>query len=156
MATGERLVAVGFGLLGALWVWGATGLPYTDDFAPGAGFLPFWLGLLLMALAVLVLVAGRSAPASSPPPAAAPAPPAAAASARKVAPVAVGLLACIALIKPLGTAVPLAAYLFYLIRIVERRGLPLALAVALGTSLGIVVVFGRWLSVPLPRGPWGF
>jgi putative tricarboxylic transport membrane protein len=158
--TGERLVAVGFALMGALWAWKASDLPYMDDFAPGAGFLPFWLGLILVGLAGLVLVVGRSEAAPRRAPAAAPDMPAGTpghpGSGRKVAAVAAGLLACIALIQPLGIAVPLAAYLFYLIRVVERRGLSLAIAVALGTSLGIVVVFGRWLSVPLPRGPWGF
>jgi hypothetical protein len=148
---GERLLAAAFGLLGLVWVWRSRELTYMDEFAPGAGFLPFWLGVILVGLVALYLVTARREPAARE--SAAPALPA---NPRKVTAVAAGLLACIAAIGPLGLAVPLALYLLYLVRLVERRRLPVALGVALGTTVAILVVFGVWLKVPLPRGPWGF
>jgi putative tricarboxylic transport membrane protein len=151
MRPGERLLAAAFGLLGLVWVWRSRELAYMDEFAPGAGFLPFWLGVVLVGLVALYLFTARRAPAARSPAARPPA-----ANPGKVAAVAAGLLACIAAIGPLGLAVPLALYLLYLVRLVERRRLPVAVGVAVGTTAAILLVFRVWLQVPLPRGPWGF
>jgi hypothetical protein len=143
---GERLLAGAFGLLGLVWVFRSRELTYMDEFAPGAGFLPFWLGVILVGLVAIYLFTARREPAARAP----------AANPGKVAAVAAGLLACIAAIGWLGLAVPVALYLLYLVGLVERRRLPVALGVALGTTAAILLVFRVWLQVPLPRGPWGF
>lgn len=145
--SGERVLAILFGFLGLGFAVKARELTYMDEFAPGAGFLPFWLGLVLVALAVGFLFTARAPAAESY---------AGPVSARKVAAVAVGLGVCVAVIGWLGFAASIAAYLLYLVRGVERRGWGLSAAVALGTTAGLYVVFQVWLKVPLPRGPWGF
>lgn len=146
--SGERVLAGLFGLLGLFFALGARDLSYMEDSVPGAGFLPFWLGLVLAALVVgFLLTSHRAKPSGG-----ADAP----VDRRKVGAVALGLVACIAVIGTLGFTLSIAAYLFYLVRLVERRGWGLSAGVALGTTLGLYLVFQAWLKVPLPRGPWGF
>lgn len=145
--TGERVLAAAFAALGLLFALEARELKYMDEFAPGAGFLPFWLGLILLALAIGFILTTR-APKAQPetPPR----------SGRKVLAVSAGLVACVALIDWLGFAVAIAAYLLYLMRGVERRSWGLSVGLAAGTTLALYLVFQLWLGVPLPRGPWGF
>ncbi len=146
--SGERVLAGLFGLFGLFFAVEARDLTYMDEFAPGAGFLPFWLGLLLVALVIGFLFTTRPAGPSGDG--------VAPVDRRKVAAVALGLVACIAAIEWLGFAVSIAAYLLYLVRAVERRGWGLSAGVAVGTTLGLYLIFQAWLKVPLPRGPWGF
>lgn len=145
--TGERALAGAFAALGLLFALQARDLNYMDEFAPGAGFLPFWLGLILLALAIGFLLTARGPKAEE---AAAPR------AGRKVLAVSVGLAASVALIDWLGFAVAVSAYLLYLMRGVEGRSWGLSVGLAAGTTLGIYLVFRLWLGVPLPQGPWGF
>lgn len=157
--SGERILAAAFGLAGLLFAAKARDLTYMDEFAPGAGFLPFWLGLVLVALVAAFLLTTRApgargvhATGGAPDTGGAPAP----VSARKVAAVAAGLGACIVLIGWLGFAVSSALFLLFLLRGVERRRWGVSSGVALGTTAGLYLIFQTWLKVPLPRGPWGF
>lgn len=43
-----------------------------------------------------------------------------------------------------------------LMRAVERTGWPQAVLLSAGSVGAVVLVFGRLLGMPLPRGPWGF
>ncbi|HEX7125118.1 MAG TPA: tripartite tricarboxylate transporter TctB family protein [Thermodesulfobacteriota bacterium] len=149
--SGERVLAGLFGLVGLFFALEARDLSYMEESVPGAGFLPFWLGLLLVALVAGFLFTTRPAKpagdgASGPSPA----------DRRKVAAVSLGLVACIAAIGELGFTASIAAYLLFLARAVERRGWGLSAGVALGATLGLYLIFQAWLKVPLPRGPWGF
>ena len=36
-------------------IWGARQMPQSATFGPGAGFLPFWVGVILVLLAVILL-----------------------------------------------------------------------------------------------------
>lgn len=146
--TGERVLALALAGLGFLFALEARELNYMDEFAPGAGFLPLWLGLILVALVIGFILTTRTpkkvddetAPRSG----------------RKVIAVSAGLAACVALIDWIGFAAAIAAYLLYLTRWVEGRRWVLSIALAAGTTLGLYLVFRVWLGVPLPRGPWGF
>ncbi|VTU39536.1 Tripartite tricarboxylate transporter TctB family protein [Variovorax sp. PBL-H6] len=145
MQRGERIFAAVIGVFGLLWIWKSTELTYLDYYAPGPGFLPLWLGALLV---VLVLVffwshRGTEAPASPHHPA-------------RWWSIVIGLAVTVGLVEPLGFMVPVALYLLFLLKRVEQLPWRLSLLVAAGTSLAIFGVFHLWLSVPLPRGPWGF
>jgi hypothetical protein len=144
--TGERLLATAFAVLGLIFAVKAVELKYMDEFAPGAGFLPFWLALILVALVVGFLVSTRAAKQMET------APPVG----RKVLAVSAGLVACVALIEWLGFAVAIAAYILYLLRGVERRSWASAVWLAAGTTSALYLIFKVWLAVPLPQGPWGF
>ena len=145
--TGARILAMGFAAFGLLFVLEARDLEYMGEFAPGAGFLPFWLGLILFALVIAYLVSTREAAAAERP---------VSSPGGKVVAVSAGLGACVALISWVGFAAAIAAYLLYLIRWVERRSWGLSTGVAVITTLILYLVFRVWLGVPLPRGPWGF
>ena len=144
--TGERIMAGVFGLIGVLWVSQALRLRYWGDFAPGTGFLPFWLGAILLVLVVLYLIASRFTPSTVE----------AAIHPWRPLTVGGGLLACIAVIEYLGFVVSIAAYIAFLLLVVERRPAAQSAAVALGTPVVLFLLFKTWLRVPLPLGPWGF
>jgi hypothetical protein len=144
--TGERVLAMAFAVFGLLFTLKARDLDYMGEFAPGAGFLPFWLGLILFALVIGHLVATRASTGQ----------PSASGSGRKVFAVSAGLAACVGLINWIGFAVAIAAYLLYLARWVERRSWGLSVGLAAVTTLSLYLIFRLWLGVPLPRGPWGF
>jgi hypothetical protein len=144
--TGERVMAGVFGLAGVLWLSQALRLNYWGDFAPGGGFLPFWLCAILVALVVMYLVASRFTPSSVEP----------AAHPRRPLAVGGGLVACIAVIEYLGFVVSIAAYIAFLTLAVERRPALQSAAVAIGAPVALFLIFKTWLRVPLPLGPWGF
>jgi hypothetical protein len=145
--TGERALAVVLGALGLLFAVKSRELKYMDEFAPGAGFLPFWLGLIVVGLVIVFVLTtrGRAAGEREGPRAG-----------RKVFAVGAGLVACVVFIEWIGFAAAIAAYILYLARWIENRRWGLSLGLAAGTTLALYVVFRVWLGVPLPRGPWGF
>jgi len=145
--TGERALALALAAIGLLFALEARELTYMDEFAPGAGFLPLWLGLILFALVVGFLITARKPKAEQD---------TLRRSERKVVAVTVGLVACVALIDWVGFASAIAAYILYLTRWVEGRRWGLSVGLAATTTLGLYLVFHLWLGVPLPMGPWGF
>ena len=146
MHRGERVFAVLLGVFGLVWIWKSTELPYRDYYAPGSGFLPLWLGVILVALVALFLWIGLSAQTLNTLPS----------NPRRLWAIAGGLALTVALIEPLGFSVPVTAYLLFLLRNVEAESWRTSILVSLGTSIALLCVFRLWLSVPLPRGPWGF
>lgn len=151
---GERIFAGAVGLFGLLWISQALRLRYWGDFAPGSGFLPFWLGVALVALVALFLFFEFRARGAAPDPA-----PQAAidrAAVGRIGAIVGGLVATVAVLDTLGFVLSVGAYLAFLVGGLERRSLAETTAVALGTVAAIHVVFRVWLKVPLPAGPWGF
>ena len=140
---GMALAAAGFGAIvvaGAFQHdvgWGPTG--------PGAGYFPLRLGLLLIAVALLLVLravlageAGRFA---------------ADGSLRRVAALLLPTIGFGVAILPLGAYVPMAVYLLWMSRMQARASWPVALALALGTPIGFYLLFETWLTVPLAKGP---
>ena len=145
MQRGERIFAALIGVFGLLWIWKSSELTYLDYYAPGSGFLPLWLGAVLVGL-VLVFFWTRRGTAQ----------PAAPSNPARWWSIVIGLAITVGAIEPLGFCVPVGLYLLFLLKRVEGLPWRLSLLVAAGTSLAIFGVFHLWLSVPLPRGPWGF
>lgn len=152
MANGERILGAAFGLLGVLWAVKALDLTYMREFAPGSGFLPFWLGVSLAALSGIFLFTTRKKPApsggegmGSP-----------RAAWRKTASILLGLFVCVGMLDWVGFMISVTAYLFYLVKFVERRSWVAALGVSIGTTLTLFLIFRTWLGVSLPKGPLGF
>lgn len=155
MLTGERLLVALIGGLGALWAVQSGHLTYWDDFAPGSGFLPFWLGTTLVVLAVTVLAFSLRAQRAETGGAVQVEAPAAGQQIRVIL-IAAGLFACIGLLDWLGFAASVALYLVFLIGVVERRPLYEAVLVGGGVAASLWLIFQKWLHVPFPTGPWGF
>jgi cation transport ATPase len=124
--------------------------PYWGEGGPGSAFLPFWLGLVMAALAVLMLVR-RPRPADSavdwfP-----------RGEGRKRVLVVIGVTAAlVAGLKIIGMVLGTALYLAVLMRFLGRHRWPLTLAVAAAAAGVNYLVFAYWLRVPFPVSPLGF
>ena len=152
MPWGERIFAGAIGAAGLFWMSQALRLPYWQDYAPGSGFLPLWLSIVLIALVALLLlqshvrrVAGVVVVA-----------PRGATRHRRVLAIALGLLVCVLVLEHVGFVLAVGGHLLFLLGLVERRGVAQTSLVAAGTTLTLFLLFHTWLGVPLPAGPWGF
>jgi hypothetical protein len=125
-----------------------TTLPYTGEFGPGPGFLPFWLGITLMVCAISVLVTDlRSAVTSE----------------KLFRPKTVkclqvlGLIVTVFLLLPvLGFSAGLALITGAGMRLMGKHRWVSCVLTAIGTAICIHYVFGQWLSIPLPKGMIGW
>ena len=113
---------------------------------PGPGFFPFWGGVVLALLSVVLIVSSfRQAPVTS-----------------RVRPeswkpvVVVGaLLAYLLLLESLGFVTVTFLFLLLLFRL-ERRGWALSAVSAVIGAFASYVLFQVWLKTHLPTGPFGF
>jgi len=148
----ERVVLVCLCALCGFMTVTAFGYSLRDALGPGAGFFPFWLGVMgvMMSLALFVQSwrgrsIGEGTQALLP----------RGEGAWRAAALLAGLVAAALLLQPLG---------FRLAMLVFSAGLLLALGVrrpgmivifALLSSFGLFHVFYHWLKVPLPIGALG-
>lgn len=123
---------------------------YTGPGGPGSAFLPFWLGLLMAALAVMLLAGALRSPDPGPewlPHG----------EGRRRLLLVLGVtIALVALLKVLGMNLGTALFLIVLLRLLDRTPWPLTLAVAVLTTGLNYLVFTYWLRVPFPVGVLGF
>ena len=148
----ERAVLACLGLLFGGMAWIALGYSLRDALGPGAGFFPFWLGALGVALSLALLVQSlRGSSIAESPQAVLPR----GDSARRSSVLLAGIVIATLLLPPLG---------FRLTMLVFSAGLLVALGVrrpvmivvfALACSFGVFHVFYHWLQVPLPKGLLG-
>jgi len=135
-------VAFSVGALRHYTYWGPGG--------PGSGFLPFWLGLAMAALALLLFVgATRSGDPGSPwlP---------AGAGLKRLAAVLAATVVFVALLNVVGMILGTAIFLVALLRFLEGYGWPVTLGVATVTAGINYFVFTHWLRVPFPVSVLGF
>jgi len=128
-------------------------MPPSATFGPGSGFLPFWLGVLLTVLAVILLATAWRRQATekdgkSPFPG-------------KRALIAIGsvlggLAVYIVLIEVLGYLVDTFLYVAFLLGIVERERWPMTVGVAVLTTAGLYIIFQVLLGITLPSNMFGF
>jgi putative tricarboxylic transport membrane protein len=140
------LVLVGLGIFVTLQ---GSGLNYLDEFGPGPGFLPYWLGLILTALASLLTLfalrrRGESAQNS------------AVNGLGRALLAAAGLVAMAAVLEIAGFLASFALLSFFLVYVIERRSVTGAVTVAVILTLSFLVLFRMVLPSALPTGPWGF
>jgi putative tricarboxylic transport membrane protein len=148
LITGIVLLVLSGLVIGEAWR-----MPDSASFGPGAGFLPFWVGVILAVLAVLLLVSVWTRQVtekdiSSPFPG-------------KKAMLAItgvlgGLAAYILLIEVLGFLVDTFLYVAFLLGVVERERWRLTVSVALFTTIGLYVIFQVLLTIGLPKNMFGF
>ena len=136
---GELVLALFFTLIGALWILRALHMPLWDGFAPDSGFLPLVYGVLLAALAAVVLLQLALAKNSSN-----------AETIRKPLIVMGALIAAVAVLPLAGFLISVFALLLFLYAGVERLPLlPSGISAAAITGC-LYLVFKVWLGVPLP------
>ncbi len=118
--------------------------PYWGEGGPGSAFLPFWLGVVMAALAMLLLVRKPIGETVDWLPRG---------EGRKRVLVVIGATAAfIAALKIIGMVFGTALYLIVLMRFLERHRWPLTLTVAAAAAGIIYLVFAYWLRVPFPEG----
>jgi len=147
----QRLVTLIFLGLGVFVAAKALQLPYYTRVGPGPAFFPFWLGVALVALAVLALITSvrvtserfeeRIVPSGS------------AAFQMAVTFAMIGFFALT--IQPLGFVISIFSVLLVL-QLVNRVQPFTALLIAVGVSLGVGFAFANWLRVYLPVAPNGW
>ncbi|MFA5026793.1 MAG: tripartite tricarboxylate transporter TctB family protein [Candidatus Methylomirabilota bacterium] len=130
----------------------ARSLQAGDTLGPGPEFLPFWLGVLMAGLAVMLfLQAWRRAPtegASRVLPAFG-----------RLVPIGATLLSLatyILVLEPLGFLLATGLLTAFLLGVVERERWTISLGVAVANAVVLHVIFRTLLGVSLPKGIWGF
>jgi len=122
---------------------------YSGPGGPGSAFLPFWLGVIMAALAGWLLVGALR----SPDPGIEWLP--RGEGLRRLALVLGVTAAFVALLKVIGMILGTALFLIVLMRVLDRNPWPLTLSVAALTAGLIYLVFTYWLRVPFPVSVFG-
>jgi hypothetical protein len=126
-------------------------LSYLDEFGPGPGFLPYWLGLLLMALAACLIISAMRSHTRIPKQE-----PGVGSGAGRALLAALGLVVMAATLEVLGFIGSFALLSFFLVYVVERRTLAGAITVTAALTLSFFLLFRVVLALPLPMGAWRF
>ena len=149
MRTADRITAALLLAFSAAFAAGALKY-YTwwGDSGPGSAFLPFWLSLVMGALALGLLLRAPVAGSEWLP---------GRASAQRVLAVLGVTVAFVVLMQVIGMIVGIALFLAVLMRYLERQPWWLTLVVSLAAAGVNWLVFEHWLRVPLPQGVfWTF
>jgi hypothetical protein len=146
MLTTDRVAGGALALLALYTLWESRRLPLGSLRHPGPAYMPVVLALALLVFGVLLVLAGRRAPALAgvgfPE------------WRHAVAIFAACAFAALAL-ERLGYRVSVALVLAFLLGVVERKGLVFVVTFSLALSLASFLLFDTLLRVPLPRGPFG-
>jgi putative tricarboxylic transport membrane protein len=134
--------------LGVAVIFFARQLPYHSDYGPGPGFLPLWIGVVLVLCSLVVTVQELRAQNSG------------ATFFQPRTRMAVKVLAVIAgafLLFPfLGFSVGFGLFILTTMRLMGKHGWMTCGVTALVTTVGIHFLFGHWLDIPLPTGLVGW
>jgi len=148
--------AISLFVFGAITAALSLQLPLGAPRMPGSGFFPLALGLALMALAaghgIQIYLARPKAAAPQTP--AAPAAPEGDGATRRVVLFVAGVIAAVALLKPLGYVFTSFLLMLVLLQILGLRRWR-SVSIALLSAAACYFVFVRWLKIPLPSG-WLF
>ena len=125
-------------------------LSYVSEHGPGPGFMPLWLGigLIVLALSLIAIDLARPEPKRT--------------IKSGTWPVMrtlggwLAVMGSIILLPRLGFSLSLALLTIFLVVVLDRRSFWTALSVAFGLALSFYVVFVLALGLSLPSGPWGF
>lgn len=146
MLTTDRVAGSGLALLALFVLWESRRLPLGTWRTPGPAYMPVLLALLLLVAGCLIAVMGVRAARLA----------AVGWEEGRHAVVILGAGAFAALaLERLGYRATVLIVVGFLVTVVERKGLVLATALALGLAFGSFYLFSTVLRVPLPRGPFG-
>ena len=158
---GDAISAAVLAGLGGYIVLEARHWDYMAPDGPGPGFFPVWYGIALIVLSLVVVAARvmRIVRDGQTDAAAAKAGTANATRKRREIYHALAVWAaftiCIALLKVLGFMIAFGLLTFFIVAVIYRRPLKVAVATAVATPLGFYLVFPLALSVALPVGVFG-
>ena len=135
-------------LLGIAIAFFSSQLPYYSEYGPGPGFLPFWLGIVLIGSAVFVLVnilkkhVKVDAFLKS--------------GTKKSAMMFILIFISFLFLPLLGFSVGLAFFSGVTMRVMGKHSWMACGLTAVGIAIGVHFVFGQWLHIPLPVGMVGW
>jgi putative tricarboxylic transport membrane protein len=136
---------------GGYIIYTALQLDYVNEFGPGPGFLPLWLGIGLLALATVMIVLTVVQPRRNQPQ-----------TGSWMEPLRRGLTAWVAFmifiasVDRLGFFLTFTFLTFFLAWVLSERPAWISLLVALSSALTFHIVFSWGLGLALPEGPLGF
>ena len=136
-------------ILAGFICWGSASLTYGNIHNPGAGFFPRWLGIILGAMAIgLILKAawqrqGAKGPGEIPP---------GRVRWEKVLFVLLALVLYGALLNTLGFLIVTVLLLAFLLRFIELQPWKTVIGWTLLASLGSYLIFELWMKLRLPKG----
>ena len=151
MKKADRIAAIVLLLFSEFVVFEASKMTLFDEFAPGYGFFPFWLGILMALLSVLLFVDASRRPAAKDEPAPFPSRPA--------------LISVVIILASLGVyafLMEVAGYILdtfllvlLLLGVVEKEKWQTTLIVAVLITGILYLIFQVLLGVNLPKGIFG-
>ena len=146
MRTADVLTAIVLLVFGGVVLFDAIrlGFGWSTD-GPQSGFFPFWMSLLMVVSAAVVLVQALRRTAT--------APFVTREQLRSVLTVLWPATAMVLLTQFLGLYVTSALYIGYYMRGVGHHSWRAVAALALGVPLVTFLVFEQWFLVPMPKGP---
>ncbi len=150
MARRDGVAALAMLLVAGAALYESAKLPFGAVRSPGPGFVPWWVGLVLGTLSVVLGVQALRAGGAA-------APAAGAARSRwgRVAGLLVALALYVTALAPLGYAISTFLLVLLMLRPLMRGAPAAALGLAALAAGGSYLLFAVWLKVPLPPGPFG-
>lgn len=152
MRRADQITGIVMLVFSAAVMEGSRRMPPSGTFGPGAGFLPFWLGVAMAILSITLLVNATRESVSTSDRSPFPRGRAIVAILETVG----SLAAFILLLETLGFLLSIALLTAFLLRVVERAGWMTTMLVAVANSAGLYVVFQILLGVSLPKNILGF
>jgi putative tricarboxylic transport membrane protein len=146
-----QTAALFFIFLGIFIVWESRILKYYTSLGPGAGFLPFWVGVALTILSCVWLAQVSFEPAKNLSEGFLPN----RKGGKQVLSILSALVLCVVLLGPLGFSLTMFGFLIFLLLILGRQKPVVTLVIALIGSFGVQYVFENWLGVGLPKSSIG-
>ena len=149
MGVANLLAGIVVLLFGSAVTYSASQLPYKAEYGPGPGFLPLWIGIVLIGCALVTMIkagrqVGREQGKFVQP------------KTRQVAFVFVTLIVTFLLVRVLGLSLSLALFAGFTMRTAGRHGWVLCVLMAVVTAAAVRLIFGVILDIPLPKGYVGF
>jgi putative tricarboxylic transport membrane protein len=136
-------------LLGAGILLFSRDLHYHVENIPGPGFLPLWLGIGFLVSGMMTTVKALRRDGSKKEAFFQP-------KTRYVVYLLISLVITFLFVPVLGLTLCLALFTGFTMRLMGRHSWGLCLVLVGITGLGIRLVFGHWLDIPLPKGLVGF
>jgi hypothetical protein len=135
-------------LFGLTVVFFSRQLPYMSEYGPGPGFLPLWLGVGIATCAIAIILKAlkkrdRAETFIKPQ--------------TRIGLQMLGLIVVAFLLLPLlGFSIGLALFTATAMRLIGKHGMLACGLTAVGAAIGINVLFGLWLDIPIPTGLVGW
>jgi hypothetical protein len=143
----DQITGAALAVIGALVALQSWQYPIGSLAEPGAGYLPFALGIALGVFGALIVAAGGRSP---------PFRRERFSDGLKGLAILAGLAFAALALERLGYRVTIAVLLLYYLGVLERRPWVTTLVLTVVVSLGSHYLFARLLRVPLPIGTFGF